>query len=259
MKKFILSIVFFITTLSTVFSQNTINNTIWLRDLPEHGIQEYLHLIGNDRAFLLTVVGGSKTVSTGYYMIESNNLIVDFFGLDRKYTIESDKISHGKFVYRKFSEPFNSSNEILFKDLIDMYDPFTKKKVKVSEVVPEKYYGEYIMDGTWKTKIVLSKTNDNSIYWKQTVKPGSYRGDEFVWDQSKDFYNITWGFLQEEGKMLLTNPVVSASINNHGYSIFENCPILIFDLGDGTSSYCFVIEQKGSIYLVYNWTVFKKM
>ena len=253
---------------SVIKAQVSLENTIWKRDVPSQNAAVYYHFIGKSKLIEIVSMQNSyssapnNTIAEGIYEKSGNEVKFIFKGGKATAQLKGNQMSVGSKTYDLFEKQDNNKTIPIAKEkCFSLPNPFSNDSVLVTTELDNKYLGSYLFDGVWDTKIVLSKASEKSRYWVQVFKEGTPipAEEDYYFDENRKNSAIKWGFVVENNKLLKTNPIINASVNQFKNEPVDNCLILVFQHPDKSVSYLFVVEVIGAIHLIYNTMVYKKI
>ncbi len=249
-------------------AQGILENTIWKRDVPSENAVVYYHFIGNSK--LIEIVSRQSsyssapinTIAEGIYEKSGNELKLIFKGGKATAQLKENQMMIGTRTYDLINKQVISETIPIAKEkCFSLPVPFGSDLVSVTTEIDSKYFGTYLFDAVWDTKIILSKTSEKSRYWVQVFKEGTPipAEEDYYFDENRKNSAIKWGLVVENNKLLKTNPIINASVNKNKNEPVDNCLMLVFQYPDESVSYLFVVEINEAIYLIYNTMVYKKI
>ena len=249
-------------------AQASLENTIWKRDVPSMNAAVYYHFIGNSK--LIEIVSRqnsnssapNNTIAEGIYEKSGDNVKIVFKGGQADAQLKGNQMIIGSHTYEFFKKQVIKKVDPVAKEkCFVLPNPFSNDSISVTTDISNKYIGTYLFDAVWDTKIILSKTSEKSRYWVQVFEEGTPipAEEDYYFDENRKNSAIKWGFVVEDNKLLKTNPIVNASVNQNKNEPVDNCLMVVFQYPDESVSYLFVVEINEAIYLVYNTMVYKKI
>ena len=260
--------VVFLFVSSVTKAQVPLENTIWKRDVPSLNAAVYHHFIGKSK--LIEIVSRqnsyssapNNTIAEGIYEKSGYDVKLIFKGGQATAQLKGNQMIIDSKTYDLFKKQvINKVDPVAKEKCCVLPNPFSNDSISVTTDINNKYIGTYLFDAVWDTKIILSKTSEKSRYWVQVFKEGTPipAEEDYYFDENRKNSAIKWGFVVENNKLLKTNPIVNASVNQNKNEPVDNCLMLVFQYPDESVSYLFVVEINEAIYLIYNTMVYKKI